>query len=256
MALGETLRARLRDTWLHPRYIGTVYLRPLLAAASVHASGIMIDIGCGHRQYEALFQDRVTQYVGLDLPINVSRACPDVIGDAASLPLHCECADTVLATEVMEHLPRPDDFLSEIWRILRAGGVLILSVPFLEPIHEEPRDFLRFTPYGIRSLLERHGFDVLTLTARGGWWSVVIGSFVNQTLYEWGNPLDASGGRRRRLLGSLVLPICAAAQFSGYMLDRAIASRRYTLGYVAVARRRPDCARQDSARSAPDRDKR
>jgi hypothetical protein len=82
---------------------------------------------------------------------------------------------------------------------------------------------------------------VRELRAKGGWWSVVVGSYVNQSLYEWVNPARPDGTRRNNPIGlALALPLCAVAQAVGYGLDRVLPSRRYTLGYVVVATRGDD----------------
>jgi SAM-dependent methyltransferase len=152
-----------------------------------------------------------------------------------NVPLKSASVDTVLATEVMEHLPSPRQFLAEVARVMRNKGHLILSVPFMEPLHEEPRDYYRFTPHSLRALLTSHGFVVEHIWSKGGWWSVVLGSFVNQALYDWATGLDANGQRRYSILTALVLPFCAAAQFLGYTMDRVFTNSKYTLGYVVVA---------------------
>jgi SAM-dependent methyltransferase len=235
-SLRERLRERLRGTLLYPRWINTVHIEPLLRQVAPCARGLLLDVGCGQRPFEPLFRDRVTRYVGLDWPTSDERARPDVVGDALALPVRSGTVDTVLATELMEHLPSPDTFLSEIARALRRPGSLILTVPFMEPLHEEPRDFFRFTPHGLRAVLERNGFRVEQILAKGGWWSVVVGSFVNQTLYDWANPEGPDGRRPNHALAlALVLPLCSLAQLCGYLLDRVFRSRRYTLGYVVLA---------------------
>src|SRR5262249_18078329 len=152
--------------------------------------------GCGLRPFQSILAGQVTRYIGLDWPAEDGQAQADVLGDALRLPFGRAVVDTVLATEVMEHLPDSGAFLQEVGRVLRAGGRLILTVPFMEPIHEEPRDYFRFTPYGLRALLDRHGFDVERILPKGGFWSVVIASYVNQGLYEMINPLG-KGGRRQ-----------------------------------------------------------
>lgn len=230
-----SLKKNLQHGWIFPRFIGIVYAEAALKNARPFARGTMLDIGCGMRRYEPIFAGCVDAYIGLDWPQAADRAHPDIIGDAMSLPVKSGCIDTVLATELMEHLPSPDRFLTEVARILRHGGALILSVPFMEPLHEEPRDFYRFTPYGLRWLMEEHGFSVRHAWSRGGWWSVVLGSFVNQALYGWANPADGLGRRRDGFLTIVVLPLCALAQWSGYQLDRIFHSTRYTLGYTIVA---------------------
>lgn len=223
------------STWLFPRYIGIVYIEPSVREASSFARGRMLDIGCGTRRYEWIFKDAVHQYIGLDWPQLESRALPDVMGDAMMTPFADASFDVVLATELMEHLPSPEAFLREVARLLKPGGAVIMSVPFLEPLHEEPRDFYRFTPHSLRLLLGQQGFSIRKLWKKGGWWSVVLGSFINQAIYDWATSLDSSGQRTYGIMSYVVLPVCAAAQWLAYHLDKLFGSNRYTLGYTLVA---------------------
>lgn len=229
------MRRYLANSWLFPRYIGIVYIEPAMRQAQPYARGIMLDVGCGTRRYESIFRRSVDEYIGLDWPEIENRAYPDVVGDAMCIPFMTGSIDTILATELMEHLPSPQIFLAEVARVIRNNGVLILSVPFMEPLHEEPRDYYRFTPYSLRVLLEQNGFSIRQLWNKGGWWSVVLGSFVNQAIYNWASSLDESGHRRYGILTLIVLPVCAILQWLGYHLDRVFHSRKYTLGYTVVA---------------------
>lgn len=229
------IKQALANTWLFPRYIQVVYMRAALGRARDHVRGRLLDVGCGLRQYEDLFGDRVTHYVGMDWPVLSERTRADVVGDALDIPIRAKAADTVLATELMEHLPDPVGFLNEVARVLRPGGSLVLSVPFMEPLHEEPRDYYRFTSHGLRRLLEQQGFAVQSLWKKGGWWSVTLGSFLSQALYETANPADIRGCRKNGILTAFVLPLCALAQLIAYSLDGIFSSSRYSLGYVAVA---------------------
>lgn len=232
-----SLKKLLYDSWFFPRYIGIVYIQPVMREVKSYARGMMLDVGCGTRRYESIFRETVDAYIGLDWPEIEDRALPDVVGDAMKLPFKSASFDIVLATELMEHLPSPHNFLLEVSRVLRDGGTLILTVPFMEPIHEEPRDYYRFTPFSLRLLLEEHGFSIQKIWKRGGWWSVVLGSFVNQSLYDWATSPDKIGRRRYGLLAFLVLPICALMQWSAYQLDRVFRSQKYTLGYTLLAMR-------------------
>jgi len=231
----SVLKKRLNNGWFFPRYIGIVYIEPVMREVKSYARGTMLDVGCGTRRYESIFSEVVDAYVGLDWPEIEDHARPDVVGDAMRLPLKTASVDVVLATELMEHLPSPHNFLMEVGRVLRDGGTLILSVPFMEPIHEAPRDYYRFTPFSLRLLLEEHGFSIQKIWKKGGWWSVVLGSFVNQSLYDWATSPDKTGRRRYGLLAFLVLPICALMQWFSYQLDRVFHSQKYTLGYTLLA---------------------
>ena len=229
------LKRLLRNTWLHPRHISSLYMRQALKQASSHASGTLLDIGCGLRPYHDLLQDQIIQYIGLDWPVAPDKAQVDIVCDALHLPIGSRTIDSVLATELIEHVPDLDQLLTEVNRVLRRRGILIMSAPFLAPLHEEPRDYYRFTPHGLRALLERHGFSIKHIWARGGWWSVVFGSFVSQSLYNIANLPDRQGNERRStILVLLVLPFCSLAQIFGYWMDRIIKIPSYSLGYVAV----------------------
>jgi SAM-dependent methyltransferase len=231
----SSLKKRLINSWFFPRYIGIVYIELVMREVKSFVRGTMLDIGCGTRRYESIFREAVDTYIGLDWPEIEDRALPDVIGDAMNMPFMDTSVDVVLATELMEHLPYPHNFLMEVIRVMREDGVLILSVPFMEPIHEEPRDYYRFTPFSLRLLLEQHGFSIRKIWNKGGWWSVVLGSFINQSLYDWATSRDKDGHRHYSFLTYVVLPICALSQWLAYQLDRVFHSQRYTLGYTLVA---------------------
>jgi SAM-dependent methyltransferase len=226
----------LKNSWLHPRYLNKRYTYQLLSSIRHYAQGRMIDIGCGLLPYQMLFKEGVTSYIGVDWPASVEKARPDIIADALCLPILNDKADTVLATELMEHLPDMDQFVAEVARILRRGGAFILSVPFIEPLHEEPRDYYRLSHYGLRVILERHGFSFIKYFPKGGL-AGVLGSFVSLALYDFMNPSDKNGYRKNNpLVLLLILPICSIIQIISYLFDGLLKESKFTLGYVAIAK--------------------
>ena len=232
------LKSRLHSSWLYPRHIGEIYLRRALSEAREYAHGTLLDVGCGLRPYQRIFEGIVDNYIGLDFPVTPDQARPNVVGDALNMPVGSSKIDTILAIELLEHVDNPDIFFEECARVLRASGCLILSAPFLEPLHEQPRDYYRFTPYGLTALLLRHGFSKCKLWPRGGWWSVVLGSFAVQSLYDFVNPIGKNGYRRYNKVGTLlILPWCVLFQLLGYVMDKLTKGERYTLGYLLVATR-------------------
>jgi len=248
------LSRRLAGSWLFPRHLSSKYLRESVVKARGFVRGMTLDLGCGLRPYEPLVAGPGVSYIGMDWPVGDDKARQDVTGDATHLPFAGASFDTVIATELLEHLPDPRQCLAEVARVLRPGGHLILSVPFLEPLHEEPRDFYRFTPYSIRNLLELHGFSTQEIWVRGRWWSVVVGSFLPQALYGLVNPLDAQGKRQYSAVGTvIVLPLCALFQLVGYGLDRfAAGNSEYTLGYFVIAARTLDASERNEPRQVRD----
>ena len=229
------MKIRIQDTWFHPRYINKRYTHNLLLSLKNHASGTMLDIGCGLRPYKSLFQERITRYIGIDWPVSPEKAAVDIVGNALYLPVLNDAADTVLATELLEHLPEPERFIAEVARVLRQGGSFILTVPFMEALHEEPRDYFRFTPHGLKAMLEGHGFSLIKIFSKGGL-SAVLGSFLTQSIYELANPANEQGVRRNSLPRLIIaLPCCFLFQVVAYAMDRWCGESKYSLGYVVLA---------------------
>lgn len=160
----RTIRRRTRwllRTPLHPQWL----YGPRSAAApwiAARARGLVLDIGCADRWIEP-YLDSGCAYLALDYPATgklIYRAHPHVFANADALPLADQSVDTVLLVEVAEHLAAPGTALAEIARVLRPGGRLLMSVPFLYPIHDAPHDYQRWTAHGLTAILGRAGLAV------------------------------------------------------------------------------------------------
>ena len=130
-------------------------------ASQVH--GRVLDVGCGNRPYEQLFD--ASEYVGLeiDTPENRLTKTADVYYSGTVFPFEPNSFDSVVCNQVFEHIFEPEAFLREIGRVLKNQGRLLLTVPFVWDEHEQPRDFGRYSSFGLRALLSRNGFEVLEL---------------------------------------------------------------------------------------------
>lgn len=120
----------------------------------------MLDIGSNSRWAQrAISEEHV--YWAIDYPATSTfyNSTPHIFGDAQALPFKSSSVETVLLFEVLEHLPDPARALRESHRVLKDGGHLLLSVPFLHPIHDSPFDFRRFTKHGLELELSQAGFD-------------------------------------------------------------------------------------------------
>jgi SAM-dependent methyltransferase len=154
--------------WLITRHLE----RSIRHAGATHARGRLLDVGCGGRPHESLFLPYVDRYVGVDTPASTfSRV--DVAAVASHLPFPDETFDTVLCTEVLEHLSDPAVCLREMSRVLRPGGHLILTTPQMWHLHEEPYDFFRYTKYGLAHLCNGAGLKVVETRAHGGPWATI-----------------------------------------------------------------------------------
>ena len=152
---------RLKRTPLHPQWLlGSS--ESTARWVTEHARGEVLDIGAADRWIEPHLK-HVKRYIALDYPAtgqDLYGAQPCLFGSASQLPLQDDSFDTVILLEVLEHLERPQQALKEIQRVLRPGGTLILSLPFLYPVHDAPFDFQRYTRFGLERELKATGFQI------------------------------------------------------------------------------------------------
>lgn len=136
-----------------------------LAGQAPRVRGRLMDLGCGNQPYLPWYGPLVEEVV----PVDAAPAPGVVVVDLAEpLPFGDASFDTVLCTQVLEHVDNAELAMAEIARVLRPGGHALVTVPFLYPTHEAPYDFQRFTHHGITGLARRHGLEVLDLGAQGG----------------------------------------------------------------------------------------
>ena len=158
---------RIRRTPFHPQWLVSDNQKQRYHHLHL-LSGMVLDIGCADKALAAHLPEDC-HYVGLDYYATVQsiyHTRPDVYAEAGRLPLVSACADGVLLFEVLEHVPDPAAAIAEIARVLRPGGKLLLSVPFLYPIHNAPYDFHRFTRYALLRLMHNHGLELKVLELR------------------------------------------------------------------------------------------
>ncbi|MEO6065485.1 MAG: class I SAM-dependent methyltransferase [Lysobacterales bacterium] len=127
-----------------------------------HAQGIVLDIGCADRWVERSLPSHCLYY-GCDSAVtgkDIYGAQPHFFADAKQLPILDDAADTVVLLEVLEHLREPRVALMEIVRVLKPLGVLILTMPFLYPMHDEPHDYQRYTAHGLAREMEHAGLTM------------------------------------------------------------------------------------------------
>jgi len=117
-----------------------------------------LDHGCGGSPYIDRFDG--WKRIGMDF---AERKGVDVVGDVQKLPFDDCRFDMVLSTEVLEHVAQPEIVIKEAHRVLKEGGMLILSTRFCYPIHQAPYDHFRYTSYGLKHLLMESGFTITTL---------------------------------------------------------------------------------------------
>jgi SAM-dependent methyltransferase len=134
-------------------------------------SGALLDVGCGDQPYRRFVPSRC-RYRGLDW--NSARSAfsmseqPDVTYfDGGRFPFPDGEFDSLMHTEVLEHVLEPGEFLNECRRVLKPDGEMLFTVPFQARYHFIPHDYWRFTPSGLTVLLERAGFCDIAVSPRG-----------------------------------------------------------------------------------------
>jgi SAM-dependent methyltransferase len=111
-----------------------------------HASELKtLDIGSSWSPYEKYFPNRTSSDIE-------PRDGVDIVADAHDLPISDNEFDVILCTEVLEHLHTPEKAISEMLRVLKPGGKLILTTRFMFPMHDVPHDYFRYTEYGMKHL--------------------------------------------------------------------------------------------------------
>jgi SAM-dependent methyltransferase len=133
-------------------------------AAQLPSGGAVLDVGCGGRPYEDLFP--AGAYTGIDVEQSGRSAdykLADLYFDGLSIPFADAGFDCVICTQVLEHSIDPDALLREMRRVLRPGGRLLITVPFMWGLHEVPFDFRRYSLFGLPRAVEAAGLRVLEI---------------------------------------------------------------------------------------------
>ena len=146
---------------VNPFYFSKRSLLKEMTAVAPRLGGRMVDIGCGRQPYRHLFT--VDEYCGVELDTELNRRTKkaDFFYDGRSLPFESEHFDALLCNQVLEHVPDDMAFIEELVRVVKPGGYIVLTAPFVWDEHEQPYDFKRYTSYGICALIESHGLSVV-----------------------------------------------------------------------------------------------
>jgi SAM-dependent methyltransferase len=194
--------------------------------------GRVLDIGGKKHNKRGLFRPPITQVTCWEYLNSDIEDQPDYCCDAAEIPLDDNSTDTVVMTEVLEYLDKPEQVLSEISRILKASGVCILSVPFLNPIHGDWHcDRQRWTAVKLEQACRKAGFTKIDVQPMGSMLSV-LHDFLHVSLgYAHPKPNRIHVKAFRRLLH------CCAPLFL-WLDSKSIRLRKYiNTGYFVVLKK-------------------
>jgi SAM-dependent methyltransferase len=194
------------------------------AAQRLPAGTAVLDAGAGEAPYRRLFDH--CEYRTQDWPGSVHPGSREasIVADLHSLPIEDASFDFVLCTEVLEHVRDPAQVATELRRVLRDGGTLLVTVPFVGELHEEPHDYRRFTNHGVEGLLLAAGFDDVRAEPLTGYYSTIIHLFRHSGLAT--RPRGGSQRPTARAMCFTLLAVSRVLQAIASRLDNGLDQRR------------------------------
>lgn len=171
----------------------------------------IIDVGCGDRPYESLLEPITARYIGVDW---LAGPKVDVVAPAEELPFEDDSFDLLLSTQVLEHVADPVRVVAEAGRVLRPGGLALVSTHGVVNYHPNPEDYWRWTHAGLVRLLQQHGgFGDVVVHHNGGTASAIAYLVFRQ--------LEVLAGRAG--MGALLRPLTFGANVVAWRADRLFA---------------------------------
>mgnify|MGYP001594880018 CR=1 FL=1 len=194
-----------------------------------YITGVVLDAGSGEGERYKKFLN-FDKYVKLDINF-VNK--PNIIGSVENIPAESESFDSIISTQVLEHVKNPRKTIEEFYRVLKPGGYCLITVPQMNEIHEEPDDYFRFTKYGLEEIFKNSDFKIILIDQRGGFWAT---NAQIKTRYI----IDLFRLNKVRLLRWILEPFI---WFNGWAaivfdkIDKSKASRSHAIGWLIIAQK-------------------
>lgn len=186
LVIKENFNPSWLSIFINPLYFTRKGLFDGIKCNAKYMKGIMLDFGCGLKPYKHLFD--VTEYIGLDIVESGHDHRDediDVFYDGKIIPFKDNYFDSIFSSQVFEHVSNLSEILDEIYRVMKPGAKLLVTVPFVWDEHEIPYDYQRCTSFGIRYKLESKGFKVIKIEKTTNYietifqmWNVYVSQFI------------------------------------------------------------------------------
>jgi len=219
--------------FINPYFINrhSLYRHITQFARSVSVDDRVLDIGCGLKPYQSLFV--VKEYLGIDIEgggHDDQAKIVDAYYDGRTVPYPDDSFDIVICTQVLEHADDAEVLTKEAARVLRAGGRIFFSMPFIYPEHEAPYDFRRYTSFQHKRLFAAYNFEEVSIQKTTGF----FGTF-GQLFVVWVFESITFRAPILKALLSVFLfgPILAVSLGLDWILDKS----GPTMDYVITAKR-------------------
>lgn len=228
-------------------YISPLFLARYYNLASVEEVvnkykflGSVLDLGCGDLPYKYLFQYG-TDYKGIDFKEHSTNNCfpyrqlpdyyfPKDYAKTFRIPFKNNQFDHAVAFQVLEHHQDPEKMFSELFRVVKRGGYVLITVPFIGGVHGEPDDYQRFTRYGLKVRAEKYG-KIIELKEQGSIFSVISSLFGELIIRFTGK------SRLHYIVGMIIFPPFLLYSYLVFILDKIFKSDTIFINYLILIKK-------------------
>lgn len=194
-----------------------------------YIKGIVLDAGSGDgERYKKFFN--FSKYIKLDINKNNN---PDIVGSVLNIPLGDSSVDSIISTQVLEHVKNPAKAVSEFYRVLKPRGYCIVTIPQMNELHEEPNDYFRFTKYGLEEIFNNVYFKIILIDQRGGYWSANVQIQIRYAI-------DLFRLNKIRILRWIFQPFIWLNGMLAILFDyfdRSRANRKHAIGWLIIVQK-------------------
>ncbi|RDX35488.1 SAM-dependent methyltransferase [Arcobacter sp. HD9-500m-PIT-SAG03] len=215
-------------------YLNNKQLKKSILTSVKYIYGKCIDIGSGCSPYKKFILNNVSEFISVDkgsVHKHMFQTSQEkfIDADLKDLPFENNSLDTIILTQVLEHIDEPFKALVEIKRVIKKDGIIILSVPFIYQAHATPYDYFRFSEYGLKKICQDYNFEILEFHHQGYLGTTLI-SILNGFIWELAS-------KRKILRNTILLPFLLFIFFInnslGLLLD-LIKLKNYTPNFWLV----------------------
>lgn len=226
----------------NPYYIirSALYKTILEFSSMIGSNKKILDVGCGSKPYQHLFKN--CEYSGIDIKENNKsdkHKKNDIFFDGENIPFKNQEFDVIVCTEVFEHAENINKLINEISRVLKIGGIIFYTMPFMWPEHCQPYDFRRYTSIEHKRMLKKNNFINIRVKKTTGIFSsvgqLISDFFVNKSFNITSNAGNFSYKIEFVLKRIIFIFICFPIQISFLFLNYIFKNKGATLDYVVTA---------------------